>query len=67
MPVAKAAAAPPDEPPDVISGFQGFRVVPKSGLSHWKSLAIVDKLDFPTIVTPARRNRNTLGASEFGR
>jgi hypothetical protein len=65
MPVAKAA--PPDEPPDVISGFQGLRVVPKSGLSHWKSLAIVDKLDLPTIVTPARLSRDTLGASEIGR
>jgi hypothetical protein len=36
-------------------------------LSRWKSLAIVDKLDLPTIVTPARLNRDTLGASEFGR
>src|SRR5215475_2388407 len=67
MPAAKAAAAPPEEPPDVISRFQGLRVVPKSGLSHWKSMAIVDKLDLPTIVTPARLNRDTLGASQFGR
>src|SRR5215469_12423151 len=67
MPAAKAAAAPPEEPPDVISRFHGLRVVPKSGLSHWKSQAIVDKLDLPAIVTPARLNRDTLGASEFGR
>src|SRR5215831_6691942 len=67
MPAAKAAAAPPEEPPDVISGFQGLRVVLKSGLSHWKSIAIEDKLDLPTIATPARLNRATLGASEFGR
>jgi hypothetical protein len=30
-------------------------------------MAIMDKLDLPTIVTPARLNRDTLGASEFGR
>src|SRR3546814_10917626 len=28
MPVAAATAAPPDEPPGVISGFQGLRVTP---------------------------------------
>jgi len=30
MPAATAAAAPPDDPPDVWSGFHGLRVAPKS-------------------------------------
>src|SRR3990172_13331787 len=33
MPVAIAAALPPDEPPGVIFGFHGLRVTPVSGLS----------------------------------
>src|SRR4051794_25968729 len=33
MPAATAAAAPPEEPPGVLSIFQGLRVMPVSGLS----------------------------------
>src|SRR3954469_12298464 len=33
IPEASAAAAPPEEPPGVLSLFQGLRVMPVSGLS----------------------------------
>ena len=31
MPAATAAALPPEEPPGVLAGFQGLRVMPVSG------------------------------------
>jgi hypothetical protein len=33
-PVATATAEPPDDPPGVRIGFQGFRVTPYKGLSQ---------------------------------
>src|SRR5690606_21387316 len=33
QPDATAAPAPPEDPPDVLAGFQGLRVMPQSGLS----------------------------------
>ena len=33
QPAATAAAAPPLDPPLVLAGFQGLRVMPESGLS----------------------------------
>src|ERR1700683_887891 len=63
MPAATDAAAPALDPPGVLPRFQGFRVIPVSGLSPTglqpNSLVVV----FPLRRAPAASARSTAGAS----
>src|SRR5690349_21583973 len=62
-PVAAATTAPPEEPPGVILGFQGFRVTPVKGLSviafQPNSAVVVSTIK----TAPAARSCFTAGAS----
>src|SRR6266542_3516538 len=62
-PAAAATAAPALEPPEVMPGFQGLRVMPVSGLSpsafHPNSGVVV----LPIMMPPAPLSRRTKGAS----
>jgi len=63
MPAATDAAAPALDPPGVFPRFQGWRVIPVSGLSptglHPNSLVVV----LPMRMAPAALARSTAGAS----
>src|SRR5258708_11508377 len=63
MPAATDAAAPALEPPGVLARFQGWRVIPVSGLSPTglqpNSLVVV----FPINIAPAALARSTAGES----
>ena len=65
-PIASDAADPPDEPPQVRSGLNGFSVVPYTSLYDWISPAQIGKLVFPQITAPASRTRATGSASSEG-
>ena len=54
MPAATAAALPPDEPPGVRAGSQGFRVRSVTGRIPHSGIAVV-----PTTIAPAARRRRT--------
>src|SRR5579871_2303129 len=60
-----AALEPPDEPPGVLSLFQGLRVVPVSGESVEPFQPNSGVVVFPIRTAPASRSRATLGASSF--
>src|SRR3972149_6313945 len=65
-PAATAAPAPELEPPGVMSGCQGLRVAPKSGLSArllWPNSGV---LVLPRITAPAALSRSTAIASSSG-
>src|SRR6185312_5680657 len=66
IPVARAAAAPPDEPPATRPGSYGLRVAPKSGLTLWLPVANSGTFVLPRVITPARRIRSTTIASAVG-
>src|SRR4029450_10435535 len=66
MPVATAAAEPPDDPPGVRGGAHGLLVVPKIGLKVCQSPARVGVLVLPKITAPASRSRRTASASWSG-
>src|ERR1035441_11033210 len=62
-PPATAAAVPPDEPPGVLAGFRGLRLMPVSGelvspLQPNSGVAVL-----PRITAPASRKRADAGAS----
>ena len=58
-PEAIAAAAPPLEPPGVLSKFHGFFVAPKIKLSVTPLYPKAGRLVFPKITAPASFNRLT--------
>ena len=65
-PAATAAPAPPLDPPGVSARFQGFRVIPKSGLSVtplWPNSGV---LVLPRMTPPAPFRRSTTTASSSG-
>jgi hypothetical protein len=65
-PAATAAAAPPDDPPQVRARFHGLAVRPNSGPSvkHlWPNSGVVV---LPTRIAPARFSRATAGESAAG-
>ena len=64
MPAATAAPAPPDEPPQVISGSHGFSVSPCSGLSVKPRNENSGVLVRPITIAPAFLRLRTTGASE---
>src|SRR3954447_12533344 len=66
-PAATAAAAPPDDPPDVRDRFHGLAVRPNSGASvkHlWPNSGVVV---LPTRTAPAAFSRATAGESAVGK
>ena len=66
IPVATAAAAPPDEPPAVRVTSHGLFVVPNSSLYVWQSPAHAGRFVLPTTIAPAARSRATDVASSSG-
>src|SRR5258706_11510523 len=65
MPDARAAAAPPEEPPGVFFGFHGLRVMPVSGLSVTPFQPNSGVVVLPSRTAPCSRSRATAGASSF--
>jgi len=65
MPEATAAALPPEEPPGVFFGFQGFLVMPVSGLSVTPFQPNSGVVVLPRRTAPCSRRRATAGASSF--
>src|SRR5208282_5500649 len=63
MPVAAATAAPPLDPPGVILGFHGLRVMPVKGLSVTPFQPNSGVVVLPSSTAPASRRRATAGAS----
>jgi hypothetical protein len=63
MPVAAATAAPPEEPPGVLVGSQGLRVMPVSAESVTPFQPNSGVVVRPTSTAPASRSRATDGAS----
>src|SRR5262249_3595206 len=63
QPAAASAAAPDDEPPDVIAGFHGLRVAPLSGLSLTAVQPCSVRVVLPMTTARAARSRATRGAS----
>ena len=51
-PVATLTAAPPDEPPQVRSVFQGFRVAPNTGLVVFAPIPSSGTFDFAIGMPP---------------
>src|ERR1700736_3231308 len=66
IPVATAAAEPPDDPPVVRAMSHGLLVVPKIGLKVCQSPARAGVLVLPKITAPAPRSRCTASASRSG-
>src|SRR5215470_5838728 len=62
-PAAAAAPAPALEPPELIAGFHGLRVMPVSGLSPSAFQPNSGLVVLPTRIAPARVRRPTNGAS----
>src|SRR5580658_5854247 len=65
-PAARAALAPPLEPPGERSRFHGLRVVPKAGLSVTTLWANSGRFVLPMMIAPASRMRWTTVASTGG-
>ena len=55
MPAAVAEAAPPDEPPEMWSGFQGLRQAPSWSELVTPGMPNSGVLDLPSRTTPAAR------------
>src|SRR5262249_59479368 len=66
MPVARATAAPPLEPPHVRARFQGFRVTPNTALNVFPPAPNSGVLVLPTTMAPAALRRATVNASSAG-
>ena len=66
MPVATAAAAPPDDPPGTRLWSHGLLVVPNSSLKVWTSPDHSGRFVRPSTTTPARRSAAAAGASSVG-
>ena len=66
IPAARAAAAPPDDPPADRVGSAGLRVVPKTRLKVCDPAANSGTLVLPMTTTPARLIRSTTRASLSG-
>ena len=65
MPAATAATAPPEEPPGVLAGFHGLRVMPVSALSVTAFQPNSGVVVFPSSTAPCSRSRAVAGASSF--
>ena len=65
-PAAMAAAAPPLDPPGVLSVFHGFRVTPFNSDSVNAVVPNSGVFVFPTITKPASRSLRATAASKSG-
>ena len=63
VPAASWAAAPPDEPPGVKSGFHGLRVTPQSFECVTAAQPNSGAVERPWMIAPARLMRSTMRAS----
>ena len=63
MPAARAAAAPPEDPPAPWSGLNGLAVGPNTALVVLADQANSGRLVLPTTTQPAPRRRATKGLS----
>ena len=63
MPAARAAAAPPEEPPAPWAGLNGLAVGPNRALVVLPVQANSGRLVLPTTTQPAPRRRATKGLS----
>ena len=61
-PAASAAEAPPDEPPGVVSRFQGLRVWPKTRFVVTGIMPISGEFDLATTMPPRASSRVTSGS-----
>ncbi len=66
MPVARATAPPPVEPPQVSAGFHGLRVGPKTALKVLAPAPNSGVLVLPRTIAPAAFRRSTTTASSSG-
>src|SRR5690606_25977962 len=66
IPLATAAAEPPDEPAGLRAGFQGLRVAPKTSLTVFAPVANSGVFVLPRINAPDARRRDTTAASVVG-
>src|SRR5262249_3655809 len=66
MPLATAAAEPPDEPAGLRAGFHGLRVAPNSSLTVFAPAANSGVLVLPRMMAPSLRSRATTSASSVG-
>jgi hypothetical protein len=66
MPDATAAALPPEDPPVVRDGSQGFRAGPKRSGSVTGRIPISGVLVLPTMIAPASRSLLTSALSSSG-
>ena len=64
--VDTATAEPPDEPPQVRSGLNGFPVAPNNRFTVLAPMLDSGIFVFPRIMPPARRIRLTIPASNSG-
>src|SRR5690606_21489088 len=66
MSVASATAEPPDDPPAMRLGLNGFPVAPQTGLRVFTPAPNSGTLVFATTIAPALRTRATEAVSAFG-
>ena len=66
IPLASAAAAPPEEPPALLDRSWGLRVGPKTGLNVWEPAPNSGVFVLPSMTAPASRTRTTNGSSRSG-
>src|SRR3954454_24579594 len=66
MPVASAAAAPPEDPPALRERSNGLRVAPNTGLKVCEPAPNSGVFVLPTSTAPASRTRTTKGSSSPG-
>src|SRR5471030_2208974 len=66
MPLATAAAEPPDEPDGLSAGFHGLRVTPNTSLKVLAPAANSGVLVLPSTMAPAAFRRRTTSASSDG-
>jgi hypothetical protein len=66
MPLATAAAAPPEEPPGVRERSYGFKVWPKTLLKVLLPAPNSGVLVLPSVMAPAAFRRSTMSASSLG-
>ena len=64
MPAAKAADAPPDDPPGPLEVSNGFKEGPKRALVVFPIQPNSGVLVLPTMTQPAARRRATKGSSK---
>src|SRR5262249_57659175 len=67
MPLATAAAEPPEDPAGLNAGFHGLRVAPKTGLTVFAPVPNSGVLVLARMIAPAALSRFTTSASSAGK